>query len=172
MAIFSPITIARFWSKVDVQPSNLACWPWKASRNRDGYGRFKDGGSVQNASRVAWEIANDARLRTLVARHKCDNPCCCNPAHIEAGTHADNVNDKVARGRARSAGSRGESNPMAKLTEADVVAIRCRIAGGETDRQISASYPVTSGMIHCIRKGKSWAHLVGRDGIEPPTDEV
>ncbi len=34
-----------------------------------------------------------------VCRHRCDNPGCYNPYHLEDGTHADNVADRVARGR-------------------------------------------------------------------------
>lgn len=35
-----------------------------------------------------------------VVRHSCDQPRCCNPAHLSAGTQADNIADMVARGRA------------------------------------------------------------------------
>lgn len=34
-----------------------------------------------------------------VRRHTCDRPNCINPDHIISGTHADNVQDKVSRGR-------------------------------------------------------------------------
>ena len=40
-----------------------------------------------------------------VVRHKCDNPRCINPDHLELGTQLDNVEDARKRGRV-SSGSR------------------------------------------------------------------
>lgn len=156
MAIYSPIMVARFWSKVDVRPSDLECWPWTASVNQHGYGRFKERGTAQNASRIAWQIANDQRLLDWVARHTCDNPICCNPAHIISGTQRDNVLDAKARGRGRNFSAKGAENPRAKLSDQDVAEIRRRIAAGDGDRAIAADFPVTAAMIWRIRRGKSW----------------
>ena len=47
-----------------------------------------------------------------VVRHACDNPPCCNPLHLLGGTHADNVADKVRRGRV----PRGETHYNADKT--------------------------------------------------------
>lgn len=35
----------------------------------------------------------------MVVRHKCDNPSCTNPDHLELGTRRQNVMDKIKRGR-------------------------------------------------------------------------
>lgn len=51
-------------------------------------------------------------IEGLVIRHRCDNPSCINPTHLETGTPMDNVMDRVARGRSAS----GECNGHAKLT--------------------------------------------------------
>ena len=102
MAIYSHISVARFWSKVDVRHENR-CWNWRASRKgRKGqqYGAFSIDGKMTSSNRVAWEIANNEALGRRIACHTCDNPLCCNPAHIYAGTHKSNRRDAMARGRA------------------------------------------------------------------------
>jgi hypothetical protein len=160
MASYSPITIARFWSKVDVRVSKAECWVWKASKSKSGYGKLKVGGRNLIASRVAWEIVNNSSLGSDVfARHKCDNPSCCNPTHIEPGTHRDNMQDMKQRGRHRPAPQIGEQNPRAKLTERDVSTIRSRIALGENNTQIASDFPVGHAMISNIRRGKAWGFV-------------
>lgn len=109
MGDLSPITTARFWAKVDVKMDNRECWPWKAARTGNGYGNFKvrEISTHVPAHRVAYWLAKEYPGEQLV-RHKCDNPICCNPAHLEVGTHADNARDKVERGRHRN----GHTGPI------------------------------------------------------------
>ena len=38
----------------------------------------------------------------MVVRHKCDNPSCINPLHLELGTRGDNAHDCKVRGRGKS----------------------------------------------------------------------
>ncbi len=65
------------------------CWPWLAStRTTMGHGQIKFQGRPVNAHRVAFMLAYG--YLPPVVRHKCDNPPCCNPAHLEPGTIADN----------------------------------------------------------------------------------
>lgn len=99
MAYHDQNTIERFLSKVDRRAPD-ECWPWAASLNADGYGRFKAKGVAQNASRVALEIELDRPLWGEAALHTCDNPICCNPAHLYAGTAVDNQRDRRERERA------------------------------------------------------------------------
>ena len=48
-------------------------------------------------------------IKGLVVRHKCDNPRCINPEHLEVGTQADNNADMKLRGRARNGKSKIKS---------------------------------------------------------------
>lgn len=96
--------VDRFNEKID-QRSPDECWPWKASvANRMGHGQIKYNGRPVHAHRIAFLIANG--YLPPVVRHKCDNPPCCNPAHLEPGTITDNHRDMVERGRI----PRGESH--------------------------------------------------------------
>lgn len=99
---YSPITWARFWSKVSI-PSKahhlLECWTWTGSTAK-GYGQIKIEGDVLRAHRVAFEMFNGPLPDGMHALHTCDNPLCCNPRHLWAGSHLDNMRDKSAKGRA------------------------------------------------------------------------
>jgi len=92
----------RFWSKVSIY-WDAECWPWTAGlMGRMGYGNFSVGGRNRAAHRVAWESANGESIPDgKFVCHRCDNPVCCNPAHLFLGTHADNMRDARTKGRLR-----------------------------------------------------------------------
>ena len=93
-----------FWRRVRVK-DDKSCWEWCGRLDRDGYGlvgsrKFKG----QRAHRVAFILSSGpiqphAPGSRSVIRHSCDNPPCCNPAHLSLGSDADNVRDKLSRGR-------------------------------------------------------------------------
>ena len=81
-----------------------ACWPWLGTVDPDGYGYTTFEGKQRRAHRVALARAKGlsmAAIEGLVVLHLCDNPPCCNPAHLLLGTQAENVADCHAKGRAR-----------------------------------------------------------------------
>lgn len=65
--------------------------------DRDGYGVVTYEGKKVRAHRLSFFLWNG--YWPNIARHQCDNPPCANPTHIEDGTHAQNMQDKVERGR-------------------------------------------------------------------------
>ena len=83
----------RFWEKVEFGAPD-ECWLWTAARDRRGYGMFEH----HYASRVAYTltVGDPGDLDVL---HACDNPPCCNPLHLWAGTAQDNIQDAIAKGR-------------------------------------------------------------------------
>lgn len=70
----------------------------------DGYGRIKIAGKLYLAHRmVAYsagivEWPEDPERKECVM-HLCDNPACCNPSHMQAGTMSDNMQDAARKGR-------------------------------------------------------------------------
>lgn len=89
----------RFWSKVNRAGAD-DCWEWNAGRDWDGYGIFSLNGGKIKAHRMSWQLVHDSSvLPWVIVRHRCDNPPCCNPAHLVLGTHLDNTADKMAKGR-------------------------------------------------------------------------
>jgi hypothetical protein len=104
---------ARFWQYVDkagpVLVSELGpCWLWTGAKFRGLYGAFRMHGKIRHAARVSYEmkhgpivghVAGDAE-REVVVMHRCDNPPCVNPDHLELGTDLTNIRDMIAKGRA------------------------------------------------------------------------
>lgn len=145
--------VPRFWSRVEVGGSD-DCWEWKGGIGSTGYGvvKVKTTGRWRTiaASRFALEIAEGLR-DDMQALHHCDNPLCCNPAHLYWGTPQDNVNDMRSRNRARYVSK--EDHGMAKLTQEEVLAIR---ASDEDAKVLSARYGVSVRHVRKIRQGVTW----------------
>lgn len=148
----------RFWNKVDTSAGSDSCWPWKAWRYAKGYGTFKVPNCMSGgyAHRFAYILANGPLPRGMHVCHSCDNPPCCNPAHLWAGTAGENIRDMTAKGRGVPPHFVGEVHPSAKLTEAQALSIR---SDRRSPRIIAAEYGVSVPLIQKIRSGSIWKHL-------------
>ena len=130
------------------------CWTWKGYKRPGGYGEAYIGREPRErilAHRLAYEVMIGPPGDRLVCHH-CDNPPCCNPAHLFLGTMQDNMADRNAKGRQ----ARGERNGPAKLTAEQVLSIRADARGC---RKLAKAYGMSIGAIVSIRSGKSWKHL-------------
>jgi hypothetical protein len=92
-----PSDLARLWDKIDKRGPD-ACWPWTGACFSAGYGSFSLGGSSVGAHRIVCAMWHGLAAGRF-AIHSCDNPPCCNPAHLRWGTHAENMEDRGVRGR-------------------------------------------------------------------------
>jgi hypothetical protein len=150
--------IARFWSKVDRSGGASACWEWRAHRNHHGYGQFGTGkrrsGSKGTAlaHRIAYALSYGDFPATLDVLHRCDNPCCCNPAHLFLGDHDANMADMAAKHRIPY----GESHYHAKLTDAQTREIRRLYGSGRMlQREIGQRYGIAQQTVSKIVRGKN-----------------
>lgn len=95
-----PTGLPRFEALVDRSGGFWACWPW-LGKVQDGYGRIRFAGRIWYTHRLAFFLANGYLPEAVC--HRCDNPPCCNPAHLREGTFADNTAEMWAKGRSRVA---------------------------------------------------------------------
>jgi hypothetical protein len=85
----------RFRSKIEVKPSG--CHEWTAAKTKSGYGVFTVIDITVLAHRLAHRLNGGESAEVIM--HTCDNPSCCNPDHLVAGTYVDNMADMDAKGR-------------------------------------------------------------------------
>jgi hypothetical protein len=167
------------------RPELGQCWLWTAGRNRQGYGKVWVDGETIPAHRAAYELTHGSLPDDLWVLHECDNPPCVNPAHLFTGDAAANMRDRdqkgrtargdasglrlhperAARGSRNGHATRPERTPRgamvntAKVTEADVLAIRARLAAGSTTRQLATEYGVRIELIGRIARRETWHHV-------------
>jgi hypothetical protein len=121
----------------------------------NGYKTVMVAGKRYKAHRLSYELAHGPIPEGLLIRHKCDNPPCINPDHLELGDTADNMSDMVERGRSLV----GQRQPNAKLTDSDVVNIIARLRAGERQRHLAREYGVSHTTIYEIQCNKRWTHI-------------
>lgn len=150
--VLDTFEVARFWSRVEVR-KKMQCWPWRYGCDDAGYGEFRlTTGPRDFAHRIAYRLQHGIIPNGSVIRHACDNPHCCNPDHLAAGTHADNVADRVNRNRSAV----GETNGRSKLTADEVRHIRdSRLSG----KYLAGVYDVSEDTIDDVRNRVTWRHL-------------
>lgn len=161
---FRPSDLAtRFWARVERSDD---CWLWTGKRMWQGYGMVWDG-RTRRAHRVAYELENGRIPAGMLVLHSCDNPPCVKPAHLFLGTQQDNMDDKVAKGRAATGDrngahthpetrARGERHWAARLTWESVRAMRAAAGAGESGASLARRFGISGSSIHRILTGQNW----------------
>lgn len=145
----------RFWDKAMPEP-NSGCWLWLGKTDVGGYGMISLDGRWLKANRESLRLSG-VDVDGKHACHRCDNPPCVNPEHLYAGTPADNVADRVRRGRDGGPRRRGEGNGRAKLDVAGVAKIREMFATGEyTKVALGRLFGVSDTQVGFIVRGVQW----------------
>lgn len=154
--------IQKFWGNVDHGPIDR-CWKWRGLTHPAGYGvidlPFGEARYLK-PHRLAYYLAFRQHPADLFVCHRCDNPPCCNPAHLFLGTAADNARDMIDKGRSL----KGEIHYKTRLTNEAVLDIRATARLGRRRRggniaEIAAKYGVIDKTIYHILKRLRWSHL-------------
>jgi len=150
------------WSKVDKKGED-DCWNWLGYKNKQGYGRTWINDYGFYAHRVIFNLAfpNTITLNAPKSTddfgfllHICDNPSCCNPKHLFVGTHADNMADKVAKGR--SPDFSGDKGPRAKLNMTQAREARQLRKEGVSTRELALRFGLSLPSMKTLLAGKSY----------------
>jgi hypothetical protein len=144
-----------FWNNVDKTGS---CWTWRGATQKDGYGILTYQRKFYLAHRLSYLLAHGIVPDGLNICHTCDNPVCVNPDHLFAGTQLDNVRDMI--NKSRQVNLKGSSHGMAKLTEAQVSAIRAEyVPYVVTSRHLSDKYCITVSSVKSVLQHRQWKHV-------------
>jgi hypothetical protein len=78
--------IDRFNESYEIKPGSLdtPCWEWKKYVNEKGYGILRVGKKMVRAHRFSYEYFIGPLAAGHVVHHKCENPSCVNPSHLES----------------------------------------------------------------------------------------
>lgn len=91
--------LKRVLAKCQVMPSG--CWEWQGFRHAvpRHYGGTAHRGKSWRAHRLVFSLAKGPIPEGMIVMHSCDNPPCCNPDHLNLGTHLQNMTECRAKDR-------------------------------------------------------------------------
>lgn len=156
---------SKIFALIDMKSGDSSqCWPWKQAPNSEGRPYWQHGGKRRLAYHVTYELVIGDIPKGKLLRHKCDNPICCNPYHLELGDHQQNMDDMKQRER------HGLPHHAVKAIK-KLLAVK-----GSTHKAIAELYGVSRETITAIANSRTYKHVDGdsdgntRERI-PPTAE-
>jgi hypothetical protein len=138
----------RILAKIELVPSG--CWEWGGYRDRRGYGQARYDARTCYVHTVIYVATVGPVPDGMELDHLCRNPPCCNPCHLEAVTHLENIRrgewaparnarkERCPKGHDYVTGTNGRYCPTCRLAR--------RVEVGETS---GAGRSETRN--HCIR---------------------
>lgn len=158
-----PHTAQDFWNKVDIREIEN-CWLWQGKLDKQRYGIFGFEKKVWRANRLSWKLHNNQEIPIgKLVCHSCDTPQCCNPHHLWIGTHKDNTQDILKKGRwgnpvsyeSKNTGVTNGQNIFSENTIIELIDMKGKISS----REASNLFGIDRGYVNTIWAGKRWKHL-------------
>ncbi len=149
--------IKKYYEKYVVRKDG--CWDWKGTIQHTGYATLNIRPPIK-AHRASWLIHKGEIPKGLIVCHNCpdgDNRRCTNPDHLWLGTHKDNTQDKIKKGRSNT--PKGVQLKISKLNEDQVRSIRIMLEKGLSCAEIGRKENVSRKIISRIKNGETWKHI-------------
>lgn len=150
-------TPEKFWSRI--KKLENGCWEWQGARDAKGYGQLRfvvitgeGNGRGIRAHVVAYILTNGPIPDGLWVLHKCDNPPCCNPAHLFLGTAKDNGSDCASKKRT----AWGERNGKTKFNAKRALNIIMAAAQGVPQNRLARIFGVHESTVSLLVRKKRW----------------
>jgi hypothetical protein len=142
-----------------IQKPESGCWEYKTNPLRR-YPIICIDRKTYKMSRISYEIFSGEKIPDgLCVLHKCDNTKCVNPEHLFLGTHQQNMDDMIQKGRDKKDGPKGTRCATHKLKEHQVLEIRDLIKADVHKLEIAKKYNVSETAIYHIAKRETWSHI-------------
>jgi hypothetical protein len=136
----------KFRGRIDAGGGPDACHVWMSTKTAGGYGAITLAGHNVLAHRMMHALTT-GKTDDAVVMHTCDNPSCVNPKHLRGGTHQDNSDDKMSKGRGATSERLGQhlrdrtKHPAAKRVQTPYgifpSAALASVAVGKTSRTVA-----------------------------------
>jgi hypothetical protein len=131
------------------------CFYWTGARGKDGYVRMTVRGRRKGVHVHAWESVYGRVPPRLVVAHLCGDRSCVEMEHLALLTRGQVSYLISLRGQVK-----GSLNGRAKLTEAEVYAIRDRFkAGGTSILMLARAFGSKPSTVRNVVEGRTWRHL-------------
>lgn len=173
---------AKLKAKCVVMPTG--CWEVQGFNKKGhgdpaarGYGGMYYRGKNWRSHRLAFFLATGSIDPKLDVMHSCDNPPCCNPAHLSQGTRRQNIRDAISRGRGHEAQRNREKTHCSRGHDYAETARLQPNKGGWVQRACvvcqrmhtrkAAGWPESQWFIPAIPKGKYRTDSPVQRGTEP-----
>ncbi len=130
--------------------NSTGCRFWAGAKGDHGYGSTVYRDKRWLTHRLSWYAHFGPIPNGHFVCHACDNRACIAIEHLFLGTPQENVNDMLAKGR---------GHWKSRLKEEQVIAIKQRLASGESVSPIAKHYGVTYATILAIKSGRNWRHI-------------
>jgi hypothetical protein len=138
------------WILKRTRLTETGCLEWCRGVSSTGYGKTYHRGKNYAMHIVMYRIFKGEVPQGLCVLHHCDNRQCCHPDHLFLGTHADNTQDALKKGRVA----------FAKLDVSQVLEIRLRLRAGESRVKLAREFNVHVTTVGRIDKRQTWSHVV------------
>lgn len=153
-----------FWESVDRSGGPKACWPWIGSgRAVRGYCyrriEPKRDSKRTGVHRMAYALHHGILVQSIKLQilHRCDNPPCCNPAHLFVGNTKDNMVDCVSKGRMHP----GEKHGNSRYTDNQIREFLLELAEGKSLlSNVARKHGIEEHQAWWIAKRRSWKHVL------------